>query len=360
MPFGLKNAPATFQRALDIILSGVRWQVCLVYLDDVIVFSKTYDEHVEHLDRVLTLLRDAGVSLKLAKCKFFQDRVEYLGHVISPGKLAVADKYADALRECEFPKSLTQIRSFLEACNVYRRFVRDFAKVARPLTEMTRKDATPDYEKPTPEQVDAFETLRARLTSPPILALPRHGKPYKLDTDASGYQLGCSLLQQQDDGEWKPVGYWSYTLTDTERGYSPTERECYAVVWAVTSLRPYIEGTRFTVRTDHDSLRWLMNFTEATGRLCRWRLRLDQFEFDIEYRPGRVHQVPDALSRLLTPRASDETIDDDIPTYEPPTREPVLVVTRASSRNATEKQKERHASPIRTGRRHRRIIQGKT
>ncbi|CDF39628.1 Ribonuclease H (fragment) [Chondrus crispus] len=203
MPFRLKGAPATFQRALDIILSGVRWQICLVYLDDVIV------------------------------------------------------------------------RSFLGACNVYRRFVKGFSKIARPLTDITRKDSDHDFDNPTKVQLQAFESLKAAMISPPILALPRYGRPYLLDTDASAYQLGCTLLQEHDEpNDWPPVGYWSYSLSDSERNYSATERECFAVVWAVRTLRPYIEGTKFTVRTDHDALRWLMSLTESSGRLTRWRLRL--------------------------------------------------------------------------------------
>ena len=316
MRFGLRNAPATFQRALDIILSGVRWQTCLVYIDDVIIFSRTIEDHFVHLDHVLTLLRNAGITLKLSKCTFFHSEVDYLGHVIRPGKLCVAAKARDAFRSFEYPKNITQLRSFLGACNVYRRFIKDFAKIARPLTFLTRKDATPDFDNPTTEQLEAFETLKTKMTEPPVLALPRTNQPYTLDTDASAYQLGCALLQEQDDKTTLPVGYWSYSLNDTERNYSTTERECYSVVWSVTTLRPYIEGTRFTIRTDHDSLRWLMSLTESTGRLTRWRLRLSEFDFVIQYRPGRVHQIPDALSRLIVPNNTQRPVDDDIPTFD--------------------------------------------
>ena len=149
MPFGLKGAPATFQRALDIILSGVRMQICLVYLDDVIVFWRTQEEQAAHLGTVLSLWRSAGISLKLKKCSFFQPKVHYLGHVISPGKLSVAEEAADAFKTFTFPRTLTQVRSFLGACNVYRRFVKGFAKIARPLTDITRKDADPDFDNPT-------------------------------------------------------------------------------------------------------------------------------------------------------------------------------------------------------------------
>ena len=211
MPFELRGAPATFQRALDIILSRVRWQICLVYLDDVIVFSfRTHAEHAKHLDAVLGLLRSAGISLKLKKCSFFQPYLHYLGHVISPGKLSVAEAAAHAFKTFKFPRTLTQARSFLGACNVYRCIVKGFAKIARPLTDMTRKDADPDYDNPTAAQVQAFEDLKSRMIAPPILALPRYGRPYTIDTDASAYQLGCTLLQEHDGtNDWRPVGYWS-------------------------------------------------------------------------------------------------------------------------------------------------------
>ena len=231
MPFGLKGAPATFQHALDIILSGVRWQICIVYLDDVIVFSRTHEEHADHLDTFLSLLRTAGISLKLKKCSFFRPKVHYLGHVISPGKLSVADTAADAFKTFTFPRTLMQVRSFLGACNVYRRFVKGFAKIARPLTDMTRKDAEPDFDNPTEAQLQAFEDLKSKMIAPPILAPPRYGRPYMIDTDVSAYELGCTLLQDHDEvNDWRPVGYWSYSLNDSERNFRATERECFAVV----------------------------------------------------------------------------------------------------------------------------------
>ena len=335
MPFGLRNAPATFQRALDIILSGVRWQTCLIYLDDVIVFSKNEEEHVAHVDEVLTLLRSAGVSLKLKKCEFFKPKVDYLGHVITPGKLAVATENTKAFEHAAFPRNATQVRSFLGAANVYRRFVKNFSGIAKPLNSMLKKDARPSWDNPEPEAVEAFETLKRKLISPPVLALPKRGRPYMIDTDASAYQLGATLLQQQDPSkpkEWVPVGYWSKTLNSAEQNYSATERECYSVVWAVTTLRPYIEGQKFTVRTDHDALRWLLTLSDPSGRLMRWRLRLSEFDFEIQYRPGRVHQVPDALSRLITPGSDSRPVDDEIPTFGD---HPVLVTTRSSKRSST-------------------------
>ena len=341
MPFGLKNAPATFQRALDIILSGLRWQVCLIYLDDVIVFSKDMEQHLDHLDQVLSLLRDAGVSLKLRKCSFFQSRVTYLGHVISPGKLSIADENRDAISEALFPQNITQLRSFLGLCNVFRRFVQGFSKIARPLNEMLKKDASPDYENPTEDQLKAFQDLKTVLLNPPVLALPKADKPYVIETDASAYQVGCALLQEQDTGNYHPVGFWSRTLTQAERNYSATERECLAVVWSVTSLRPYIEGTKFTVRTDHDCLRWLMNLTESSGRLTRWRLRLAEFDFVIEYKPGRKNQVADALSRMIRPRGPEEPIDDMVPCFVSPKHTVLAITTRSRKKVKASKPKSK-------------------
>ena len=154
---------------------------------------------------------------------------------------------------------------------------------------MLRKDAEPDWENLTDEKTKACETLKARLISQPILALPKTGRPYMTATDASVYQLCATLLQQQDEekpNDWVPIGYWSKTLTDTERNYSTTECECYSVVWSVTKLRPYIERLTFTVRTDHDALRWLMTISDSTGSLVRWRLRLSEFDLTVKYHPG--------------------------------------------------------------------------
>ena len=159
-----------------------------------------------------------------------------------------------------------------------------------------------------------------------------------IETDASAYQLGATLLQQQNEtepNEWTPIGYRSKTLTDCEWNYSTTEREYFSVVWAVTTLRPYIEGQKFTIRTHYDALRWLMTLTNSSGRLMRWRLRLSEFDFTITYRPERVHQVPDALSGLISPDGNDDkVVDDEVPTYGD--HEHVLLTTRQRAASTPE------------------------
>jgi hypothetical protein len=187
-----------------------------VYLDDVIIFSQNEKEHVAHVDEVLQLLGQAGVSLKLKKCRWFQPKVDYLGHVVMPGKLAIASDGTKSIRGAVFPQGLTQLRSFLGACNVYRKFVEGFSKLAKPLNDMLKKGAEPDWQHPSEKQMQAFNSLKEALKTPPVLALPKNGRPYMVDTDASNHAIGAVLLQQQDDEhpkEWVPIGYWSKTFT---------------------------------------------------------------------------------------------------------------------------------------------------
>ena len=249
MPFGLRNAPATFQRAMDVILASVRWQVALVYLDDVIIFSKSYRAHLEHVATVLSLLKSAGVTLKLAKCHFFSQEVDYLGHVIFPGKLAVSTKTCEAVERFRPLRTTTDVRSFLGLCNVFRRFMPNFARMSAPLNKKLEKGQPAKFDELNAEETKAFEDLKGLLIAPPVLALPKAEGKYTVDTDACDLQVGCVLLQEQEDGTNRPVGYWSRTLTKPEKAYTVTERECLAVVWAVLLLRPYLEGARFTVRT---------------------------------------------------------------------------------------------------------------
>ena len=313
LPFGLRNAPATFQRAMDVILSRVRWKSVLVYLDDIIVFSRGVSEHLEHLERVLALLKEAGATLRLDKCSFFQKQVKYLGHIIRPGRLAIYGKNLEALGRALPPKNKTQVRSFLGMCNVYRRFIRDFTRIAHPLNQKVRKDAPQSWDALTDEETLSFNTLKRALLTAPILALPREGYKYTLDTDASEYQLGCCLLQEQPDGALHPIGYWSRALSQAERNYSSTEKECLALVWAVQHLRPYLEGQQFTLRTDHDALKWLLNLRDPSGRLARWSLRLQEFDFDVVYKPGKSHALADGPSRMLTEGLDKSFFDDEIP-----------------------------------------------
>ena len=176
-------------------------------------------------------------------------------------------------------------------CNVYRRFVQGFTRIAHLLTRKICRDQPEKWDTLADEELKAFQLLKRNLVTAPILALPRDGYAYTLDTDASEYQLGCCLLQEQPEGALHPIGYWSRTLSPAEKNYSSTEKECLAIVWAVQHLRPYLEGQRFTIRTDHDALKWLLNLRDPRGRLARWSLRLQEFDYEVVYKPGKIPRV---------------------------------------------------------------------
>jgi hypothetical protein len=218
-----------------------------------------------------------------------------------------------ALRDAAIPRTQTEMRSFLGLCNVYRRFVPKFTAIAAPLNSYLTKGKPALLGKLSSEALVAFDTLRQRLLNTPILALSRRAGYFWLDTDASDSQLGGCLFQEQLTGPNLPLGFCSRTLKAAERNYSTTERECLAIVWAVTHIRPYLEGVEFTVLTDHHAMRWVMNLAEAQGRLARWRLRPSEFAFKVEYSPGTTHHAADVLSRLPSKGVSQSPIEVDIP-----------------------------------------------
>lgn len=197
------------------------------------IFSNTFDDHVKHVEQVLTALKGAEFSLNMEKRKFFSETVDYLGHVVRPGKLAVVTKNTDAVKGFAYPRTQTGLLSFLGLCNVYRRFVPNFTRVAAPLNRILRKGEPVELLNPTEEHNNVFEALRASLTCPPMLLLPRPDLPYSVDMDGCKDQIGCALMQADADGTGNPIGFWSRSLNPAERNYSTGERKCLAVVWAV-------------------------------------------------------------------------------------------------------------------------------
>jgi len=302
------------------ILAGVKWQICLVYLDDVIVFSRYPEEHSQHLDEVLTRQGKAGVTLKAAKCHFFREEAEYIGHVIRPGRVHVLEKNLRALRGLRYPETQTQMKSFLGMCGVYRRFVANFAKIAKPLTALTSTKLPKRLPLPREEESKAFEELLGRLLAAPVLALPRREGHYIVDVDASYEQLGCCLQQQQPDGQCHPIGYYSRALLPAEKNYFATEIEALGVVWAVTFLRSYLEGAEVLVRCDNRALLSVLTNMSPNARINRWRLRLSEYTYEIRRKPGKDHKVADALSRLPTEGLDSTPLDEDIPVLAVETR----------------------------------------
>jgi len=243
----------------------------------------------------------------------FQEEVEHLGHIVGRGELKAQDNNIRELKEASPPRCKKDLRSFLGMCNVFRRLVKDYAQVARPLAAMMSFKRPDGWGTMSDEALGAFEELKRRITEALILALPRRQGTYTLDTDASAEQVGAVLLQEQPDQSTRPVGSWSRSLNAAEWNYGTTERECLAKVWASLLLRPYVEGTRFTVRTDHAALKWMLHMDGAHGRLARWRLRLAEFDNVVQTRPGASHHAADTMSRISSPTGDEGAIPDAVP-----------------------------------------------
>jgi transposase InsO family protein len=295
MPFGLCNAPASFQRLMDLVLSGLQWSQCLVYLDDIIVLGRSFEEHIHNLQSVFSRLRESGLRLKPSKCSFFQREVRYLGHIIScEGVSADPDKIAK-VADWPVPTSKREAQQFLGFANYYRRFIKGFAELARPLHRLTERTSSFAW---TTECQNSFDQLRMCLCSSPILAYPDFRKPFILDTDASDTGIGGVLSQIDDEGRERAIAYGNRLLTKPERQYCVTRRELLAVVTFVQHYRPYLICRKFTLRTDHGSLTWLRNFKEPEGQLARWLERLQELDFEVVHRRGASHGNADSLSRL--------------------------------------------------------------
>lgn len=293
MPFGLHSAGASFQRLLDKIIGPELEPKAFAYLDDLIIVSKTFEEHLEILREVFERLRRAGLKINPEKCHFGKRELRYLGHIVSEAGIKTDPEKVKAIRDFPTPNTVRKLRSFLGLASWYRRFVDNFAKLTVPLTKLLRKDSKWNWAE---DQHKAFESLKDRLTSTPVLSCPDFSKPFCLQVDASGEGLGAALTQKFNNRE-HVIAYASRLLSDGERKFTVTEQECLALVWAVKKFRPYIEGYHFVAITDHAALKWLMNLQQPSGRLARWVLDLQQYDFEIQYRKGTLNKVADALSR---------------------------------------------------------------
>jgi hypothetical protein len=297
MPMGLKNAPATWQRFMNHIFANLSYKECLLYLDDVIVFSSdNIEEHLNRLRHVFEKMRESNLKFKPTKCHFLKKEVEYLGHIVTqegykpnPNKIEIVKNYPQ-------PKKAKDIRAFLGLAGFYRKFVPNFSKISQPLTELTKNNVVFKW---TELQQQAFEVLKHALVTPPILKYPCLNKEFILNTDASGTAIGA-ILTQKYDGIEHPVCYASRTLNPAERRYSTIERELLAVVWAVKKYRIYLTGVHFTIVTDHRPLKYLLTIKDPSSRLAKWAMFLMEYSFTIEYKPGRMHTNVDTLSRIKT------------------------------------------------------------
>ncbi|KAE9031891.1 hypothetical protein PR001_g10851 [Phytophthora rubi] len=294
MPFGLMNTPSTFQRMINGVLRGLTWLTCLVYLDDIVVFTRGgIERHIVELATVLERLSAAGLTLKLKKCMFATKSMEYLGHELSCDGVRPVQRLVTAVAGFSRPTDIVEVKRFVHLAGYYRKFTDAFGSIMAPMTRLLKKDQ--DWEW-TEAQEFAFERIKAALTTKPLLVYPDFALPFRLVTDASKVGLGACLMQDQGHG-WQPIAYASKVNSSAESNYSITELECFAVVWSVKLFRPYLYGRMFVIITDHSALKWLMTRPNLAGRLHRWSLTLQEYEFEIEYRPGATNVVADALSR---------------------------------------------------------------
>ena len=284
MPFGLTNAPATFQRMMGKLLNGVKG--CLVFLDDIIIYSDTWEEHHQILEEVLRRIRGAGLKIK---CQFGRESVKFLGHVVSARGTDPDPEKVRAVRDFLTPSSPSDVRGFIGMASYYRRFVKNFASIASPLHDLTKGQQRQFHWTPQADQV--FKTLKDYLCSTTVLSLPDLSIPFTIYTDASDVGLGA-VLSQCKGGDEHVIAYASRALTPAEKNYSTTEKECLAIVWTVHYWRTYLLGQQLDVVTDHQSLTWLQGLKEPKGRLARWIQTLQEYQFQIKHRPGKQNGNP--------------------------------------------------------------------
>lgn len=296
MPFGLCNAPATFQRLMQTVLAGLEWHSCFIYLDDILIASKTFEEHLSHLRLVFDRLRKAGLTLKPKKCFFVQREVYYLEHVISRNGIRPDPMKTQKVKQFPPPTDVTRVRQFLGLASYYRRFVPGFSRIAAPLHALTKKNAQFEW---TQECQTAFDILKQLLVTAPVLAYPRFGpsEEFVLETDASLQGLGAVLGQRQSDSHVHPIAYASRSLQPHESNYDITELETLAVVWAVKTFRPYILGHHCVLLTDHSACTSLLNAAHSSAKLARWAMAIQEHDLEIRHRSGRSNASADALSR---------------------------------------------------------------
>ena len=292
MPFGLCNAPATFERLMEQVLVGLPTSIALVYLDDILVPGRTFSQELANLRQVFERLREAKLKLSPKKCTLFQKEVNYLGHVVNEKGISPDPCKVEAVKSWPKPTTATEVKSFLGLCSYYRRFISFFADIAHPL----HQSATVSPFEWTQEADDAFSKLKQMLTESPILAYPQLDVEFVLDTDASSTGIGA-VLSQQVNGQERVVAYFSRALKAPERHYCVTRKELLAMVKAIRHFHAYLYGRKFRLRTDHSALRWLLNFRHPEGQTARWIESLQQYDFSVEHRPGVQHTNADALSR---------------------------------------------------------------
>ncbi|GFT39656.1 retrovirus-related Pol polyprotein from transposon 17.6 [Trichonephila clavipes] len=299
MPFGMKNAGSTFQKVMDQVLVKHR-AYCRSYIDDVAVFSKTWEQHMKHLCVVFQTIQKVGFTINLKKCNFARRRVKFLGHVVGSGQHSPDPGKVESIKNISVPTTKKEIRSFLGLTSYYREYIPNFASLVLPLTELT-KNRVPNIIPWNEVAEQAFTKLKAQLVKAPSLYTPDLSKPYQLYTDASATAIGACLSQNDEKGKENPIAFFSKKLTETQTRWATIEREAYAVIEALKCFDSWIFGAEIEVISDHNPLTYLTLTTPQSAKLTRWALALQRYNIAISYRKGVKHGNADALSRLPIP-----------------------------------------------------------
>ena len=303
LSFGLKNSGMAFQRVMQQILNPVRNHNILIYIDDILVMSETFDEHLDLVRKVLQLLRKHGIKIKVNKCEFFRCEVNFLGHVISHKGIRKSSEYVDKVMQVEKPQTVKEMRKFLGLVNFQRKFVPYCSILTKPLSEWTTGSRSKKVEW-NARMEEAFNKLKEEIAKDVLLAYPDYeatANKLELYVDASSTGCGSSLMQKQND-EYKVIAYGSMTFSETQKRYSTTDRELTAIRWGVNDFRCFLAGVSFVLHTDHRPLIHLNSMAITNSRLMRTLTELGEYDFEIKYRPGEKNEAADFLSRLGTPK----------------------------------------------------------
>lgn len=297
MPYGACNAPQTLCRLMHKIIPTELHDKIFVYLDDLLIVTATYQEHIQLLKLVSKLLSDANLTVNMEKSEFMLREVKYLGFLVGDEGLRVDPSKVSAICEFPAPISVKQTRRLLGMAGWYQRFIPNYASITSPITDLLKKTTKKKFEWTESAQL-AFEQLKKLLSTAPVLINPDYNRPFLIRCDASTSGVGGVLFQEDKNGAERPISFMSQKLNHAQRNYTVTELECLAAILSIKKFRPYIEGYRFTLITDHASLKWLMSQKDLSGRLARWSLKLQGYDFIIKHQKGSENVVPDALSRV--------------------------------------------------------------
>jgi len=293
LPFGLTNAPATFMHLMHQTFRDHLDKFVIVFLDDILIYSRTLAEHVEHVRKVMQILREQKLYAKESKCELFRVEVEFLGHIVGRNGMRMMDDKIQAVNDWPTPTQVTHVRSFLGTAGYYRKFIQGFSRIASPLSELTMDNVKFEW---TSKQESAFRALKSSIVASPVLILPDPTKPFVVHTDASGFAIGA-VLQQDHGAGLQPIAYLSKKMLDPETRYPVHEQELLAIIHAIKTWRHYLMGTKFTVMTDHRSLQYFKTQPILSGRQSRWKDVIADYDFEIEYIEGKTNIVADGLSR---------------------------------------------------------------